>query len=184
MFVNAAKIVKQKGWKYALSTWAWIIVIIGGAILYVLKNNSGNIIILYVVGTVWCLAELIALFYNTPDKNPLVNFASGLLATYNMITGLMGDILSYIRLFVLGLTGGVLGGVFNNLALMAGDGIDIPVVSQLITLVILLTGHSLNFALNILGAVVHPLRLTFVEFYKNSGFDGGGYPFKLFEKVK
>jgi V/A-type H+-transporting ATPase subunit I len=184
MFVNAAKIVKQKGWKYALSTWAWIVVIIGGAILYVLKNNSENIIILYLVGIVWCLAELIALFYNAPDKNPFVNFASGLLTTYNMITGLMGDILSYIRLFVLGLTGGVLGGVFNSLAIMAGDGIDIPIVSQVITLMILLIGHSLNFALNVLGAVVHPLRLTFVEFYKNSGFDGGGYPFKLFERMK
>jgi V/A-type H+-transporting ATPase subunit I len=101
-----------------------------------------------------------------------------------MISGLLGDLLSYIRLFVLGLTGGILGGVFNNLAVLTGDGMDIPVVSQLITLVILLFGHGLNFALNILGAVVHPLRLTYVEFYKNAGFDGGGYPFKLFEKIK
>jgi V/A-type H+-transporting ATPase subunit I len=146
MFVNAAKIVKQKGWKYALSTWAWIVVIVGGAVMYALRNDSGNIAILYAVGGIWCLAELVALFYNTPGKNPFVNFASGLLTTYNMISGLLGDLLSYIRLFVLGLTGGILGGVFNNLAIMTGDGIDIPVVSQLITLVILLFGHGLNFA--------------------------------------
>jgi V/A-type H+-transporting ATPase subunit I len=184
MFVNAAKIVKQKGWKYALSTWAWIVIIVGGAALYALKDDSGNIAILYAVGGIWCLAELVALFYNTPGKNPFVNFASGLLTTYNMISGLLGDLLSYIRLFVLGLTGGILGGVFNNLAIMTGDGIDIPVVSQLITLVILLFGHGLNFALNVLGAIVHPLRLTYVEFYKNAGFNGGGYPFKLFEKIK
>ncbi|MDR1583478.1 MAG: hypothetical protein LBS55_09535 [Prevotellaceae bacterium] len=184
MFVNAAKIVKQKGWKYALSTWAWIVIIVGGAVLYVLKNNSDNVIILYVVGIVWCVAEFIALFYNSPGKNPFVNFGSGLLTTYNMISGLMGDILSYIRLFVLGLTGGILGGVFNDLAIMTGYSIDIPVVSQLITVIILLFGHSLNFLLNVLGAVVHPLRLTYVEFYKNSGFDGGGYPFKRFEKIK
>jgi V/A-type H+-transporting ATPase subunit I len=184
MFVNAAKIVKQKGWKYALSTWAWIVVIVGGAILYALKDSSENIVILYAVGGVWCLAELIALFYNAPDRNPFINFASGLFTTYNMISGLLGDLLSYIRLFVLGLTGGILGGVFNDLAVLTGDGVGIPVVSQLITLVILLFGHSLNFALNVLGAVVHPLRLTYVEFYKNAGFDGGGYPFKLFEKIK
>jgi V/A-type H+-transporting ATPase subunit I len=184
MFVNAAKTVRQKGWKYALSTWAWIVVIIGGAVLYALKDDSENIAVLYAVGAVWCLAELVALFYNTPGRNPFVNLASGLWTTYNMISGLMGDMLSYIRLFVLGLTGGILGGVFNNLAVLTGDGIDIPVVSQLITLIILLFGHSLNFSLNIIGAVVHPLRLTYVEFYKNAGFDGGGYPFKLFEKIK
>ncbi|MDR2026186.1 MAG: hypothetical protein LBQ01_01340 [Prevotellaceae bacterium] len=184
MFVSAAKTVKQKGWKYALSTWAWIVVIIGGAVLYALKDSSGNIAVLYTVGIIWCLAELVALFYNTPGKNPFVNFASGLMTTYNMISGLMGDMLSYIRLFVLGLTGGILGGVFNSLAVTTGDGIDIPVVSQLITLIILLFGHSLNFSLNILGAVVHPLRLTYVEFYKNAGFNGGGHPFKLFEKIK
>jgi V/A-type H+-transporting ATPase subunit I len=182
MFVNAAKIVKQKGWKYALSTWAWIVVIVGGAVMYIVKDDSENIAILYAVGIIWCLAELIALFYNTPGKNPFINFASGLLTTYNMLSGLLGDLLSYIRLFVLGLTGGILGGVFNNLAVATGEGLDIPVISQLITLVILLFGHGLNFALNVLGAIVHPLRLTYVEFYKNSGFDGGGYPFKLFEK--
>jgi V/A-type H+-transporting ATPase subunit I len=185
MFVNAAKIVKQKGWKYALSTWAWIVVIVGGIILYVLKDSSESIAIPYIViGGVWCLAELVTLFYNSPDKNPFINFGSGLWATYNMISGLLGDILSYIRLFVLGLTGGILGGVFNNLAIMTGEGLDIPVVSQLITLIILVFGHSLNFSLNMLSAVVHPLRLTYVEYYKNSGFDGGGYPFKLFEKIK
>ncbi|MDR2287109.1 MAG: hypothetical protein LBE04_06505 [Prevotellaceae bacterium] len=184
MFVNAAKIVKQRGWKYALSTWAWIVVIVGGATLFVLKDTTDNLAVLYVIGAVWCFAELIALFYNNPEKNIFVNFGSGLWTTYNMISGLMGDILSYIRLFVLGLTGGVLGGVFNNLAVLAGEGMDIPVASQLITLVILLFGHSLNFSLNIIGAVVHPLRLTYVEYYKNSGFDGGGYPFKLFEKGK
>lgn len=37
-------------------------------------------------------------------------------------------------------------------------------------------GHGLNFALGALGAFVHPLRLTFVEFYKNVNFRGGGGP--------
>jgi V/A-type H+-transporting ATPase subunit I len=184
MFINAAKTVKQKGWKYALSTWAWIVVIVGGIILYVFKDSSESVAFLYIVGGVWCLAELITLFYNSPEKNLLINFGSGLWTTYNMISGLMGDVLSYIRLFVLGLTGGILGGVFNNLAIMTGGGLDIPVFSQLITLIILVFGHSLNFSLNMLSAVVHPLRLTYVEYYKNSGFDGGGYPFKLFEKTK
>jgi V/A-type H+-transporting ATPase subunit I len=184
MFINAAKTVKQKGWKYAISIWAWIVIIVGGAALYAMKDSSTNTVIIYTVGAIWCLAALIAMFYNSPGKNPFINLASGLLATYNMISGLLGDLLSYIRLFVLGLTGGILGGVFNELAVSSGEGVDIPVISQLVTLVILLFGHGLNIALNVLGAVVHPLRLTYVEFYKNAGFDGGGYPFKLFAKRK
>jgi V/A-type H+-transporting ATPase subunit I len=185
MFVNAAKTVRQKGWKHALSTWAWIVIILGGATLYLLDgSNSDNAALVNTTGVILCMAGFIALFYNTPDRNPLVNLGSGLWTAYNMISGLLGDVLSYIRLFVLGLTGGIIGGVFNTLATAAGGGVDIPVISQFVTLIILLLGHGLNLALSILGAVVHPMRLTFVEFYKNAGFDGGGYPFKPFGKIK
>ncbi|MDE7357522.1 MAG: ATPase, partial [Bacteroidales bacterium] len=109
-------------------------------------------------------------------------FGSGLWATYNTATGLVGDLLSYIRLFALGLTGGILGSVFNTLALDAAAGVGVPVVSQLVMLAILLFGHSLNLALCVLGALVHPIRLTFVEFYKNAGFAGGGKAYKPFMK--
>ncbi|MDR1896268.1 MAG: hypothetical protein LBR10_05710 [Prevotellaceae bacterium] len=181
MFVNVANIVRQQGWKYSLHKLAWIVVITGGAALYLLKDSADRLsfnITLAICG----LAAIIALFYNSPEKNIFVNFGSGLWTTYNMASGLLGDILSYIRLFALGMTGGILGSVFNKLAMDTGAGMDIPVVSQLITLVILLFGHSLNFTLNILGATIHPMRLTFVEFYKNEGFEGGGFPFKLFKK--
>ena len=126
------------------------------------------------------MGALLAFFYNSPGKNPFLNLGLGLWDTYNTATGLVGDLLSYIRLFALGLTGGILGAVFNELAVTAGTGIGVPVVSQLIMLVILLFGHSLNIALCALGSVVHPLRLTFVEFYKNAGFEGGGKPYRPF----
>ena len=45
-------------------------------------------------------------------------------------------------------------------------------------LIILLAGHSLNIFMSGLGAFVHPMRLTFVEFYKNTGFEGGGKKYK------
>ena len=50
-------------------------------------------------------------------------------------------------------------------------------------IVFLLFGHSLNLALAILGAFVHPLRLTFVEFYNNAQFEGGGIEYKPFKKL-
>jgi V/A-type H+-transporting ATPase subunit I len=46
---------------------------------------------------------------------------------------------------------------------------------------ILAFGHSLNFFMAALGSFVHPLRLTFVEFYKNAGFTGGGKKYQPFE---
>ena len=49
-------------------------------------------------------------------------------------------------------------------------------------LLILLIGHTMNFGIATLSAFVHPMRLTFVEFYKNAGFTGGGKPYTPFAK--
>ena len=117
-----------------------------------------------------CLAIFI---FNTPGRNPLMNIGSGLWDTYNMVTGLLGDVLSYIRLYALGLAGGMLGNAFNIMGTMILD-IPIPAVNWIFCIVILIFGHVLNLAMSCLGAFVHPLRLTFVEYFKNSGYEGTG----------
>jgi V/A-type H+-transporting ATPase subunit I len=115
---------------------------------------------------------------NNPGKNIFVNFGGGLWEVYSIVTGVMGDLLSYIRLFALGVSSAILGYVFNDLALqMSGS---TPVVSQLVFVLILLIGHGLNIFMATLGAFVHPMRLTFVEFYKNAGFAGGGKAYNPF----
>ncbi|MDD2285283.1 MAG: V-type ATPase 116kDa subunit family protein, partial [Paludibacter sp.] len=92
------------------------------------------------------------------------------------------DLLSYIRLFALGISSSVMGFVFNDLAMkMSGD---IPVLNIIIMLVILLIGHGINIFMACLGGFVHPMRLTFVEFYKNAGFEGGGKKYKPFKQVE
>lgn len=116
-------------------------------------------------------------FYNSPDKNIFINFGKGLWDTYGTATGLLGDVLSYIRLFAIGLTGGILGGVFNSLAYQISEGLPWG-VNFLVMAIILLLGHSLNIALCMISSLVHPLRLTFVEFYKNAEFEGGGKQYK------
>ena len=101
-----------------------------------------------------------------------------------MATGLLGDVLSYIRLYALGLAGGMLGGVFNQLAFMVDDAAG-PIAGPLFCGLILVFGHTLNIAMSCLSAFVHPLRLTFVEYFKNSGYDGKGQayqPFRLPEE--
>ena len=109
----------------------------------------------------------------------LVNIGAGLWDTYNMATGLMGDVLSYIRLYALGLAGAMLGGVFNQLAFMVQDAAG-GVLGIIFCALILVFGHTLNIAMSCLSAFVHPLRLTFVEYFKNSGYDGKGEAYKPF----
>ena len=107
------------------------------------------------------------------------NLGAGLWASYGMSTGLLGDLLSYIRLFALGLTGGVLGSVFNSLAMDMSP--DIPVLHEIVMLIILLFGHGINFGLCMISSFVHPMRLTFVEYFKNADFEGNGKEYQPFE---
>jgi V/A-type H+-transporting ATPase subunit I len=117
--------------------------------------------------------------FNNPAKGLLPYFGgAGLWALYQFTTGIMGDVLSYLRLFALGLAGGLLGAAFNDIAFMfvlqENGTINYTNPLFLVTLIVLVLGHTINFGLAALGSFVHPLRLTFVEFYKNLEFKGGG----------
>ena len=94
------------------------------------------------------------------------------------VTKIFGDILSYLRLFALGLAGASLSLTFNDLAMQARE-IEGP--GLLYSLLILLLGHSLNILLTLMSAVVHGLRLNVIEFF-NWGLTDEGYPFKAFSK--
>lgn len=191
MAVNSAKIIKQHGLKYALAPIAWIVGLLGTAACFGLPmlGVAIPVTVNYIFYALIGISLVLIVFYNSPDgyKHPVggvfKNIGSALWATYNMATGLLGDTLSYIRLFALGLTSGILGGAFNQLAFQFRDMIPVPGLDWLVFLFILLFGHSLNFALNAIGAFVHPLRLTFVEFYKNAGFEGCGEAYTPFEKL-
>ena len=188
--IGAYKKGRQLGWKHSLAGYAWVLLLIALGLIYGLPKAE---IVLppavnYVLYGVAGLAVLVAFFYNSPGKNPFVNFGSGLWTTYETASGLLGDSLSYIRLFAIGLTGGILGSVFNQLALScvpaSGSGASVLsyVVGWIAALLILLFGHGINFGIAMIGAFVHPLRLTFVEYYKNSEFEGGGKPYTPFKK--
>ena len=175
MMLKAVNLAIQLGFKYAISTIGWIILLIAVAVA-VLTNSLNSI--WFIVSMI--IAGCMVLLYNSPGKNIFLNIGLGLWDAYNMVTGLLGDVLSYVRLFALGLSGGILASVFNSLA--TGMSPDIPVVGFIVTALIFVIGHGLNIFMNILGSMVHPMRLTFVEFFKNSGYEGGGSPYKPFKK--
>lgn len=183
-FIAGYKTQVQKGFKYGLATYCWAaLILFGGLGLVAMMLGEGNPMLAMaskVLLGIAALAFVIALFYNTPGKNIFLNFGSGLWATYNNASGLLGDTLSYIRLFAIGLTGGILGGVFNNLAVQVGGGLPVG-LNFVVMAIILLFGHGLNFGLCMISSLVHPLRLTFVEFYKNAEFEGGGRQYTPFK---
>ncbi len=126
-------------------------------------------------------------FFSAPDRKFWLRPLGGLWDFYGFSTGLLGDFLSYIRLFALALAGGLLGNAFNQIAFMVlpktPTGHDFATPWIIISIVILIVGHTLNFGLGVLGAFVHPLRLTFVEFYKNINFRGGGRGYRPFGRA-
>ncbi len=119
------------------------------------------------------------LLFNKPGKNPIINVLGGLWLLYNVITGFFGDILSYIRLFALGVSSAILGFVINSIGAQM---MNIYYVGPIIFVIFMILGHSLNIALGALSGFVHPMRLTFVEFYKNADFQGPGLQYKPFGK--
>jgi len=173
------------GFFYSLDAFGWVLTILGNAAVYLLAD-SGKLDPAYQVTAhkiVTAIGGFMMLFFNSPEKGLRGipgSIGTGLFGLYNKLSGLLGDVLSYIRLFALGISGAVLGLVFNKLALSMAP--DIIIVRELIMLTILLFGHTINIFINSLGAFIHPIRLTFVEFYNNVGFEGGGKPYAPFKK--
>ena len=180
MIMKVANRTKQLGFKHALSTIGWfvfLVSIIVSVLFPAVLPMFGTVHLIIIIPML-----LLIFFYNTPGKNPFYNFGLALWDTYNMATGLLGDVLSYVRLFALGLSGGILATVFNDLA--AGMSPDNAVLKPIVYILIFVIGHAINLFMNALGALVHPVRLTFVEFYQNAEFEGGGKKYNPFNKVR
>ena len=182
--VDDFKMKAQKGVKYSIAPFAWVFVITALALAFGLPML--NLQLPETVKTVFIgiavIGLVVAYLYNSPGKNIFLNFGTGLWNTYNMASGLLGDTLSYIRLFAIGLTGAILGGVFNQLAVDMTEGMNI-VLRAVCMLLILLVGHAINIGLCTISSLVHPLRLIFVEYYKNAEFEGGGKEYRPFKKA-
>ena len=180
MTVKAICYTVRFGIKTTISNWGWLLLIIGVLVLGGLGligalSSQVTQIAVIVIGIISGLAIYV---FNTPGRNPLVNIGSGLWDTYNMATGLISDVLSYLRLYALGLAGGMLGTAFNTIGGIIFEGCTIPVLNWVFFILILMLGHTLNLAMSCLGAFVHPLRLTFLEYFKNSGYEGTGRAYK------
>ena len=183
MVVKTINATRNNGFFGSLGTWGWTLLIVGGVIVGVFAlagviDEGLTKIIIIVIGV---LSAAGIFLINDIHRNPLLNISSGLWETYNTVTGLLGDVLSYLRLYALGLAGSMLGKAFNDIGLMIlGDGSALKAWIPFILIVLI--GHALNVAMCVLGAFVHPLRLNFLEFFKNSGYEASGRSYNPLKK--
>ncbi len=165
---------RQFGFLYSLSAFGWILLLSGVGWGYLTEFTLVPTILS------WSGMGFIVIF-SDPKAGIFGRLGKGLWDLYG-ITGFFGDLLSYIRLFALGLAGSILGFVVNDIALAILD--SHAVFGPIFFVVMLIVGHGLNIFIATLGAFVHPMRLTFVEFYKNAGFTGGGEAYHPLQKIK
>lgn len=119
---------------------------------------------------------LILVMAERSTKNWVLRILLGAYDVYG-VTSWLSDVLSYSRLLALGLATGVIASVVNMMAGMVAQGKGI--IGVILFIVICLAGHTLNFAINVLGAYVHTNRLQFVEFF-GKFYEAGGEPFQPF----
>ena len=168
--LRAVNKIKQHSLIYAIPEFGWILLIFSLLDLALIKYMvSVSTIVLYI-----SLGMIV--FFSNPKGNIFSNIGKGIWDLYG-ITNIFGDVLSYIRLFALGVSSSILGFVINSMALQIKE---IPYVGIILYIIFLIIGHTGNLLISSLGSFVHPMRLTFVEFYKNAGFEGSGKEYKPF----
>jgi V/A-type H+-transporting ATPase subunit I len=153
---------------YNYSGIGWVIAIIG-AWLYIPVYLDVPSILNYVVGIPADLAEKDGLYLMGGGfvlALSLAIYQNKLLGIFEMATviQILADILSYLRLYALGLAGGIVSATVNNFAFQAGP---------ILAIFPILIGHTINILLSIMGGIIHGLRLNFVEWYHYC-FLGGG----------
>ncbi len=189
MMVKAILFTKKEGLSATLSTWAWNLLLIGGIIvgtLFMVGTLSAETtrMIVIAIGAVSALGiyflNNVGRLKSSPIKGIIINPLAGLYDTYNMASGLLGDVLSYVRLYALCLAGGALGSAFNQIGDMIAVNGGVAIVGAIL---IYFIGHLLNLLLSAISAFVHPLRLNFVEYFKNSGYEGKGTGYSPLKKA-
>ena len=166
----------KKNYRVALNALGWGLSIAWATLAY--ASSEAGFTYPGWVNYIGIAALALIVLCGSDAKNPIVRIVKGTFTLYDS-TSVFGDVLSYIRLFGLATSGGILGFVINSISMTLGE---VPYVGWLLMIIMLIIGHTFVMLLSSLGAFVHPLRLTFIEFYKNAGFEGGGRPYNPLKK--
>jgi V/A-type H+-transporting ATPase subunit I len=179
---NAVMFYQRRGSRFAFAFLGWCAVAIGGFLFWWSITLKNDLLMWIAYGLLGSGGLLILIFSSERTIVKPLDWLWRILEGCNSLTGmtgLFGDVLSYMRLFALGLSSASLALVFNQLAGQVYHSVE--GLGLFLSLLILLLGHALNLVLCFMGGLVHGLRLNFIEFY-HWGVSGEGYPFKAFSK--
>jgi len=182
ILANLVKVYQLKHQTTRFASLGWAFVTAGGYLLFEAMGKN-SLIVERSADVLLGLAAMLILFFSSDHalKKPsdlFFRLVKGIMKLFE-VTKIFGDVLSYMRLFALGLASASLAITFNHLALQVYDAL--PGLGLWFAILILTVGHLLNILLGIMSGVVHGLRLNFIEFYNWSVSDEG-YPFKEFAK--
>jgi len=150
--------------------------------IYLFKVLPPALVLVVISVGLFSLSSL-AIFYNqwTTNKGVLFKLFWCWFGWYGVVTGnSVADILSYLRLFALGLTTGLLASAINEISFLISG---IPYVGLFLAIVFFLPAHLFNIAMNAFGGYVHTSRLQYLEFFMKF-FQGGGEVFKPFAEER
>ena len=160
---------------------SWLL-LISGILIFALTSAIGSLagfksIAKYII---WAGLLFLILTQGRSNKNILLKIAGGVISLYNLI-GYFSDILSYSRLFALGLSTAVLAVVVNTFVMLFKD---IPIIGIILAVFVFILGHLFNMVISGMGAFIHSTRLQYVEFFTKFYEGGGAYfkPFKIITK--
>ncbi len=184
ILANTIKAYQNKTKAEFIASLGWISLVMGGFIFWlvssqVLTSTLSNTFAYSLIGIGFGLLLFFSsdrIFHKPSDL--FWKLLDGI-KNVTQVTKIFGDILSYMRLFALGLASASLALTFNQLAEQAY--LSESGLGLLFGILILLLGHTLNLMLCLMSGVVHGLRLNFIEFYNWSVSDEG-YAFKAFTK--
>jgi len=177
VLANVMNAYRYEHWQDRLPSVGWIGVICGGFSLAI----SGSITLagLQELGiALMAIGALLILWFTAPGEKPFARILHGL-EGLTKLSGALGDVLSYLRLFALGLGSASLAIEFNRMAASVNE--SYPGIGLLFALLILVLGHGINLALGITSGVIHGLRLNVIEFF-NWGLKEEGTLYKPFKQ--
>ncbi|MCU0600705.1 MAG: hypothetical protein MUE70_15770 [Desulfobacterales bacterium] len=160
-----------------LSALGWIVIIWSGFAAVYSNMQAGSVnpvakwVLIAGVGTV--------ILFSSNHRNPIIRILVGINASLGIVQ-LFSDVLSYLRLFALGLATMYMCQTFNLLGNMVYQ--SVPYIGFLPAALVLVTGHTINIVLGMMGGIIHGLRLNFLEWYRWC-FEGDGLAFKPFRKI-
>jgi V/A-type H+-transporting ATPase subunit I len=177
MLVKLVRDVIFQRWQHVIGSIGWLGVL-PIVVVLMMPMLSGSSEPAALPGWTLLIPLGIILFFASPSPSVVRRLGGGAWALYN-VTGLLGDVMSYARIFGLGLSSGIIAMVVNTIALTIAD--SVPIAGWPLAILVLLGGHTFNFVMAVIGSVVHPARLQFLEFF-GKFFEGGGRPYAPFRK--